>query len=132
MKPDFLFQLRVRLFDGTATITAWDANHTDRRSGHQRIDAQLHWRPKGERGSIVFPRGATHCAVSRYCPIDGIEARELVMSLFAMRPGDTDRDYFDGYTPEQLEWAIAHGEELWLVREDRYCDPETGMLRRAR
>lgn len=38
---------------------------------------------------------------------------------------------FHGYTPEQLEWAIAHGEELSCEREFRYCY-EDGNVRRAR
>lgn len=41
-----------------------------------------------------------------------------MLTFLSLRPGDTDRDYFDRYTPEQLDWARAHGEELsWLATE---------------
>ncbi len=44
-------------------------------------------------------------------------------------PGDTDAEFFEGYTPEQLEWVTTHGEELDCIKHDRYCDPETGEVR---
>src|SRR5262245_54308880 len=69
---------------------------------------------------VIFPAGQLYCAL--HGSSDGIEARELIMSLVAMRPGDTDRDYFDGYTPEQLAWAERHGERIDMERERRYCD----------
>lgn len=71
-------------------------------------------------GVTIFPRGQLTCAL--HGSSDGVKARELVMSLVAMRPGDTDRDYFDGYTPSQLEWARANGEGLSCERKYRYCD----------
>lgn len=46
------------------------------------------------------------------------DSRETVAGLLhflALRPGDTDRDYFDSYTPAQLEWCDAHGEELAML-----------------
>ena len=133
--PARLFQLRVRLSEGTATITAWDANHTNPKTGHMRIDCQLTWRPmnggisdKSNRPIVVFPRGATWCAVNRYTAIDGIEAKERVMSLFAMRPGDTDAEFFEHYTDDQLSWVTRYGEELGAEREARYCD-ENGNVK---
>jgi hypothetical protein len=47
-----------------------------------------------------------------------------------MKPGDTDREYFSEYTEDQLFWAERYGEVLDLARMDRYCDPETGEVRR--
>lgn len=128
---DYLFGMRVRLSGGVALIRAYDANHTSD-TGHMRIDCELQWRPAGcAEYRMIFPRGATWCAVNRWTSIDGIEARELVMSLFAMKPGDTDGEYFDSYTLEQLGWAEAYGEELSLEREIRYCDANGNVRRRA-
>lgn len=123
--PDYLFTLRVRLSGGMATITAWDGRHQDPNTGHSRIEARLVWRPSAAnplegQPREIFPRGAPWCAVNRWTSIDGPEAKSLVMSLFAMKPGDTDRDYFDGYTPDQLSWADAYGEELSLERLHRF------------
>jgi hypothetical protein len=52
--------------------------------------------------------------------MDGDGAKELVSSLIAMKPGDTDKEYFDNYTSEQLEWARQNGEYLSMLAEDRY------------
>lgn len=41
-----------------------------------------------------------------------------LLTFLSLRPGDTDREYFDGYSTEQLEWAESNGEELgWLALE---------------
>lgn len=41
-----------------------------------------------------------------------------LLTFLALRPGDTDRDYFDAYTPEQMAFAEEHGEQLgWLAHE---------------
>jgi hypothetical protein len=49
---------------------------------------------------------------------DSDETLAALLGFLSLRPGDTDREYFDSYTPEQLEWAQHHGEELsWLAHE---------------
>lgn len=135
--PDFLFRLRFRLNipgqGGWVTIKAWDGSlaHPLRRNPtHSPIDAEMSWRADGQRrGTVVFPRGATYCAVTSSMTTDGIAARELVTSLFCMKPGDTDADYFEGYTPEQLAWVEQWAETLDCEKQARYCDPETGEPR---
>ena len=122
---DFLFEQRIRLGGKLCRIFAFDANHTDRQTGHMRIDVEV-WHG----ADCIFPRGATHCAVNQWTSIDGVGARELVLSLVAMKPGDTDSDYFDAYTPEQLAFADAYGEEIGMVREWRYCD-KNGNVKKA-
>lgn len=73
-------------------------------------------------GRVIFPRGALWVGLPGHWSSDGRQAREAVLSCVAMRPGDTDRDYFDGYTPEQLDWARAHGETIAMIAADRYGD----------
>jgi hypothetical protein len=120
---DWLFTLRFDLSTGPVTITAWDAQHSDPESGHQRIDAELR-----QKGKLVFARGATYCAVPRGAKLADSESRELVGSLFAMKPGDTDDEYFDSYTPEQLAWAKANGEELGCEVQARFCDDNGNVI----
>ena len=69
---------------------------------------------------VIFPAGQLYCAL--HGASDSIAAKELAMPLVAMRPGDTDADYFADYTPEQLEWVTEHGEALDTARETRYCE----------
>lgn len=35
----------------------------------------------------------------------GYRSALSLMTFLTLRPGDTDRDYFDAYTPAQLVWA---------------------------
>ena len=77
----------------------------------------------------LFPYGSTWVGIPSHSSLDGNYAKEAVLSCLAMRPGDADSDYFASYTPEQLSWAEANGEELECVRAWRYCD-ENGAVRK--
>lgn len=133
--PDQLFTLKYRLRDGVATITAWevwsvlpDGSPNPRyraNDSHTTIDVELRWH-----GCIIFARGETWCGVPGGTTTDGIAAKELVTSCFTIKPGDTDSDYFAHYTQDQLEWVETYGEELDCEKQSRYCDPETGEVRR--
>lgn len=35
-----------------------------------------------------------------------------LMGFLTLRPGDTDQEYFDNYTPEQLDYCSQHAEAL--------------------
>jgi len=49
---------------------------------------------------------------------DGDETIAALLSFLSLRPGDTDDEYFDDYTEDQMEWAEMHGEELsWIAME---------------
>ena len=37
-----------------------------------------------------------------------------ILGFLSLRPGDTDPEYFDSYSDEQLRWAQTYGEELSL------------------
>jgi hypothetical protein len=43
------------------------------------------------------------------------EAARAVLGFLTLRPGDTDADYFDGYTPAQEAWRDAHAEQLSMA-----------------
>lgn len=129
---DRLFGMRVDLTGRNArggavlAITAYDGNHTDPQTGHHRIDVRARMYTTGPNGKrrmrTIFKRGETYCAVNRWTSIDGKEARELVLSLLSMKPGDTDSEYFASYKPHQLDFASTYGEEVSMVRYDRFGD----------
>jgi hypothetical protein len=126
--PSHLFTLRVRPDKSGQTIIihAFDANHVDS-TGHNGIEVEVR-----HAGKTIFPRGQLYCGTSRYVAVDSIAARELVLSLVAMRPGDTDSDYFADYSADQLDWASEHGEIIGAVREYRYCDGNGNVRKGAR
>ncbi len=111
-----LFSLRLPLATCKIVINAYDANHTGP-MGHSRIDVEV----KVD-GAVLFPRGELYCAVNSSTAIDSKAAKALVMSLVAMKPGDTDADYFAGYSEAQLAFASAYGEEIQMICTDRYGD----------
>jgi len=52
-----------------------------------------------------------------------------LLTFLTLRPGDTDRDYFDDYTPEQLDWTQdyaceALGCEVACYEEDVRANPD--------
>lgn len=131
MSLDVLFRMRVDLGNRNTrgasmlAIQAYDANRTNPRTGHHYIDvrARLFYtddRTGKRRYRTVFKRGDTWCGVNRWTSIDGKEARALVLALLAMKPGDTDDEYFASYTPAQLAFAERYGEEIDMTRMDRF------------
>lgn len=95
---------------GRILITVWD----DR---FPRLDVEVR-----HKGRVVFPRGAIWCGMPRCGPqaSDGTQARELVCDLVAMRPGDTDDDYFEDYSADQITWVERYSDEIRMVAQDRY------------
>jgi hypothetical protein len=59
---------------------------------------------------------------------DSEETVAALLSFLSLRPGDTDREYFDRYTPEQLEWAQQNGEELSLLAHEMEERAQRGMV----
>jgi hypothetical protein len=52
--------------------------------------------------------------------IDSDEAVEGIMAFLTIRPGDTDSEYFEGYTQEQLDYCSQHAEALASEVEHRF------------
>lgn len=56
-------------------------------------------------------------------PLHGTDSDESVsalMGFLTVRPGDTDAEYFDSYTQEQLAYCDEHAESLGLAVCDRF------------
>jgi hypothetical protein len=59
---------------------------------------------------------------------DSDETVAALLSFLSLRPGDTDREYFERYTPEQMDWARQHGEELSLLAHELEERARRGMV----
>jgi hypothetical protein len=128
--PNYLFSLRVPVFRGIVLINAFESIKAP---SHARIDVEVSFRQIDDRKShIIFPHGQLYCGLPNQYPLDGIRARELVLSLVAMRTGSADPDYFEDYTSEQLAFAEQYGEELDCVRQFRYCDANGNVRERSK
>lgn len=123
-EADFLFTLRVCVFasEPLVVINAFEGRDAGRArvvgGSHNQIDVEVR-----QGGRVVFPRGQIYCGLPTFKSIDGPDARELVLSLVAMKPGDTDADFFAHYTPEQLAWAERHGDGVSYAAS-RYAPKE--------
>lgn len=54
--------------------------------------------------------------------IDSDAALRSLLTFLTLKPGDTDADYFDNYTPRQISWCNQYAEELSFYA----IDPEPG------
>lgn len=55
---------------------------------------------------------------------DSDESVRALMTFLCLRPGDTDKEYFDNYTPRQMEFAKEYGETLGYEVECRFPEEE--------
>ena len=37
-----------------------------------------------------------------------------------MKPGDTDSEFFEDYTPAQIDFVTQYGEEICMIAYDRH------------
>jgi hypothetical protein len=98
---------------GPVKLTMTALNVEDHKT---RIICRMKWNDK-----IVF-EGRDFFAPLGWWPI-GERARLNLLAFLTLQDGDTDAEYFEGYTPEQLAWRESRDcEELgWWVsdREER-------------
>ena len=62
-------------------------------------------KPRSFSTAVIFG----HLQFMRGIPTKTVAA---IMGFLTLRPGDTDRDYFDSYTAEQIEFRDTHAETL--------------------
>jgi hypothetical protein len=65
---------------------------------------------------LVFERKDFHCS-----PLHAIDSDATVagiLNFLSLRPGDTDAEYFENYTPKQMSFARNHGEDLACYIEE--------------
>ena len=131
-RPVFILHLRLGVENGCevgCTIRAYEG-HTEP-TGHTRLYCELTYGTRsaaqrsGTRGrhytrKVLFPRAAFYVGTAPHVSIDSDDAKELVLSLFALKPGDTDADFFAHYTPEQLAFVERWGETISMIALDRY------------
>ena len=51
---------------------------------------------------------------------DGKDAKRQVLEHLAMKPGDTDDEFFEGYSQEQLDFVNGFSDEIQTIAWERY------------
>ena len=101
---------------GGFTLELWDT-HVPTGTGRLAHTLLAYW--FSDRGRVIFV-GDDFSPPLGVC-IDGDECLVGLLFWSALRPGDTDADYFAGYTPLQREWVESgRADDLaGIVRELR-------------
>lgn len=73
--------------------------------------------------SVIFENADYGC--SPFEAVDSDAALVGLLTFLTLRPGDTDCEFFNDYSPEQLAWAEAEAEELQMYAfEDALTDED--------
>ena len=62
--------------------------------------------------NLIFSGESYGCAPMK-C-IDSNDSLRGLIGFFTLRKGDTDEEYFENYTKEQLDFAENEAEDLWM------------------
>lgn len=98
MERDMLRQVR---FPNGYVLRMWDTHTVD--EYHKSV---LGYSFESHDGSVLFTGMDFACGAGT--AIDSDDCVEALASFLTLRPGDTDAEYFVGYSTEQM--AFAHGE----------------------
>ena len=98
------------------TLRMWDTGRLDKR-GCSFMSYELYC---GFSGSVETLFEADDFAGSPMHADDSDETVRALLSFLTLRPGDTDAEYFSGYTAEQLAWCQAHAYDLAIAVLERF------------
>jgi hypothetical protein len=103
----------VSLGDTGYELETWDTNKRDGLGKY--IIRYSFTNPKGE---VLFEGEDFACSPMHL--IDGDGCLRSLLTFLTLRPGDTDREYFDNYTEKQMAFAEGDAEylQLWMMEND--------------
>jgi hypothetical protein len=113
-------------------LAGWpiDAEHLLELWSHGRTaDGRIRWLYRlSRRNRTIFSATDISSPLGTVLTADALIAcARTVLTFLTLCPGDTDAEYFDGYTRAQITWRDRFAEELSVyAREDRcgYCGGE--------
>jgi hypothetical protein len=94
--------------DGDFSLLLWDTNTRVASGPQSRLAYQFF-----HKGNLIFQGADYGCS-----PMHAVDSDETVASLltfFALRPGDVEREYFKDYSVQQMAFAESYGEELGVI-----------------
>lgn len=91
-------------------VRLYDLGEPSSHLGHTSVGYEL------ERDGTVLFQGRDF-RVPGHVAIDSDKALESLMSFLCLQAGDTDAEFFDNYTPEQLAFRDEEAESLYLEVE---------------
>lgn len=122
------FQPYRKGYGPTFALTLWDTHRPYREGPQWCVGYRLTMKEPDKRRVTLFEAEDYGCSPMH--AIDSDASVEGVMGFLTLRPGDTDADYFEGYTAEQLSYCHAYAETLNCEVQARFCD-ENGNVKRS-
>jgi len=119
MAKDILRRVKFTPYraDPTFSLVLWYTGRTDRMN-KDILGYRLTQHERSRKAKVLFE--GEDFASSPMHAIDSDETVAALMSFLTLRPGDTDPEYFERYTPQQLEFAQQHGEALGIEAMTRF------------
>lgn len=118
MTGTFSHETLIRVFSADDfRLELYDLNHYSR--GRRRLSYRLY-----DGGKLIFEGhdfgpSPLHADDSDQCVAE-------LLHFLSLEEGDTDSEYFDDYTPEQIEWRDIRASDLQLVAYDLEESREDG------
>lgn len=91
-------------------LELWDTNRTGH-NGKSRLAYRF-----SHNGRVIFQGDDFFC--SPLLSVDSPQTVGCLLSFLSLRPGDTDDEYFESYSPGQVDWALEWGETLSVYADD--------------
>lgn len=113
-----LFGLNLRLSNGKTYYVPVYERNIRTHNGGVAYSFNVLERTRKNHHNIIFTNMVGSFSPCHAC--DGDDAKRHVLSHLAMKPGDTDKEFFEDYSPEQLDFVNAYGEEITMLSWDRY------------
>jgi hypothetical protein len=115
-EESLLRDVRLEVMKGRVfRLRMWDSGGRDERGVTTIAYRFEQTQPKAEAG-VIFEDADFHGS-----PMHADDSDETVRGLLTfltLKPGDTDKEYFDDYTEEQMAFAMADGESLSMYSFD--------------
>lgn len=113
----------------TFTLTMWDCHRLQQGGPQSKIGYSLTAKHDDGKRYRIFEGEDYGCS-----PLYAIDSDDCVFALMGyltLRPGDTYREHFDGYTDLQREFCDNFAESLSACVDARFCD-ENGNVKESK
>jgi len=124
VKNSEFYKLEPYLEGPVGLLVVQDLQEYD--SDHKKLWRALMFWPVSK-AEILFDE---RIAAPEWSDVDSVAATAL--GFFTLQDGDTDSEYFDGYSAEQLAWRDEHAEQVGILRYKDESDDNSESLAHLR
>lgn len=101
-------------------LRVWDSDRPSMHAMRNRLAYELIQLEQNAESRVLF--SGEDFGPSPMHADDSDDTIAALMGFLTLRPGDTDREYFAGYTADQLDFCASHAEALQMEVIARFGD----------